>query len=224
MKKPGTYQQRSSTGKDTKEEPQWDRQEGQTRNKIKSHTHPYPPRGGGRPTDTRKIVSLRFSHRSKSSGPHVRLPSLGSAPGNWPPEHLALKASRALLQEPHRTRGNREFTLNGTHKVSHAPWHRAKAVMWQKPGLGLLLVLERLLERWEATAAHPADTDTGGGHNGEHLATWKSLLQWLAYWTISSKPWPQPTACREQCWDASGQQPTGWGQEPHKSADRPLKD
>ena len=57
------------------------------------------------------IISQRFSQRSESSEPHVRLPSLGV----WqrekePPEHLALKASGVWSQEFHRT-GETNSTL-----------------------------------------------------------------------------------------------------------------
>lgn len=55
---------------------------------------PYPP--DGQPTNWKTIISQIYSHRSKNSDPHIRLPSLGG----WhqeerPPEHLALKASMA---------------------------------------------------------------------------------------------------------------------------------
>lgn len=53
---------------------------------------------------------------------------------NWedePLEYLALKANGAWRQEPHKIRGNRDFTLKGAHKeISHARWPRAKAVIW----------------------------------------------------------------------------------------------
>ena len=43
-----------------------------------------------------KIIVQRFSHRSESSEPHVRLPSPGvSHQEDEPPDHLALKASGA---------------------------------------------------------------------------------------------------------------------------------
>ena len=60
------------------------------------------------------VISQRFSHRNESSEPHVRLSSLGV--WYWEeesPEHLALKASRAWLQELHRTGWNKDSTLGG---------------------------------------------------------------------------------------------------------------
>ena len=64
---------------------------------------PYLP---GRQPKNWKIITLqRFSHRSESTWPHLRLPSLGV--WHWPPEHLALKANRAWLQELHKSEGNR---------------------------------------------------------------------------------------------------------------------
>ena len=52
--------------------------------------------------------------RSKGSKPHIRLPSLGIL--HWedkPPEHLALKASRAYFPESQSAVGNRDSTLKG---------------------------------------------------------------------------------------------------------------
>ena len=39
---------------------------------------------------------------------------------------------------------------------------------------------------------------------------------------FGTKTWPHPTACRLQCWDASGQTTSGMGErtQPHPSADR----
>ena len=48
------------------------------------------------PTNRRIIILQKFSHRSKSSKPYIKLPSLGVL--YWEdklPEHLVLKASRA---------------------------------------------------------------------------------------------------------------------------------
>ena len=68
----------------------------------------------GQPTKWRIIILQKFSHRSESSKPHIRLPILGVQ--HWeeePPERLALKASRAWLQELSRTGGNTDSTLGG---------------------------------------------------------------------------------------------------------------
>ena len=73
---------------------------------------PYPL--GGWPQNWKKIISQRFSHMSGSSEPHIRLHPGSLALGEEePPEHLALKASIAQVQELHRTRRNRHSTLGG---------------------------------------------------------------------------------------------------------------
>ena len=103
MKKTGTYQNRSSTTKNIKNEPKGGR-ENSWYNQLQYSL-------GGWTTNWRVIVLQRFSHRSESSEPHVRLPSQGVQDLEDPQDHLALKASRAQLQEPHRIRGNRDITL-----------------------------------------------------------------------------------------------------------------
>ena len=71
---------------------------------IKSHTRQV----GDSPNQKIIITTQKFSRRSESSEPHIRIPSLGV----WhqeeePLEHLALKASRACSQEIYRTGGNK---------------------------------------------------------------------------------------------------------------------
>ena len=85
---------------------------------------PYPP--GGQPTNWKIIISQRFSHRSESSEPHVRLPSLGV----WHQEEeplVHLATSVGLECRSSTGLGETETTLlEGTHKVSHALGPRAK--------------------------------------------------------------------------------------------------
>ena len=78
-----------------------------------------------------------FSHRSESSEPHIRLPSLRI--WHWdeqPPEHLALKASGCLVQEFHRTGGNRLHSWRA-HTRFHIHWDPAQSSdstgAWAKP-------------------------------------------------------------------------------------------
>ena len=53
---------------------------------------PYPT--GGLPKNWKIIIPQKFSHRSESPEPHIRLPSLGvQQREEEPPENLALKAS-----------------------------------------------------------------------------------------------------------------------------------
>ena len=69
----------------------------------------------GRPTNWRIIILQTFSHRSESSEPHIRPPPQTGIQHQEeePPEHLALKASRARFQELHKIGGNRDLTLEG---------------------------------------------------------------------------------------------------------------
>ena len=63
---------------------------------------------GGKCQDWEKNVSQRLTYRSESSEPHIK--SLDMWIWHWEketPEHLALKASGACVQELHRTGGNR---------------------------------------------------------------------------------------------------------------------
>ena len=67
------------------------------------------------------IIPQKFTHRSESHEPHVRLPRLGV--WHWeeePAEHMALKASGVSLQEFHRTGGNRNSTLG---RCTQGPVH-----------------------------------------------------------------------------------------------------
>ena len=81
----------------------------------------------GSPTDWKLTGSQRFTHRSESSEPHIKPSHAGIC--HWekePLEHLALKASGACAQELHRTGGNRDPFLKGTHRLSSAPGPRAE--------------------------------------------------------------------------------------------------
>lgn len=54
------------------------------------------PSWGGIPTNQKLVILQSFSHRSKSSEPHITLSSQGVQNREAePPEHLALKASGA---------------------------------------------------------------------------------------------------------------------------------
>ena len=60
-----------------------------------------------------------------------------------------------------------------------------------------LLILERPLERYEATTAHLVDTDTGGSHLGELIVPYGHLLAITIL--ESSLPAPlMPLACGHQ--------------------------
>ena len=94
----------------------------------------------------------RFSHRSESSEPHIKLPSVGvQHQGDEALEHLALKGLAGLNCRSPTGLGETETPLSeGTHKISHASGPRAKqqfdrslgrTTYWSGPG-------SYLLERW----------------------------------------------------------------------------
>ena len=93
---------------------------------------------GGQPTNFKIIILQRFSHRSESSEPHIRLLSLLV----WyqeeePPEHLSLKASGAWWQELHKTWVNWRNILRGHTQGSYKLGPRGKSsdfiAAWVRP-------------------------------------------------------------------------------------------
>ena len=71
----------------------------------------------------------KFSPRSKGFKPHTGFPR----PGDKPPEHLALKVSRAYFWESQRVWEIETPLLKGKCKISDAPGPRAEAVSLKKP-------------------------------------------------------------------------------------------
>ena len=71
MERTRAYQKRCSASKDIKKKPQWDGRTGT----LAKWCNPIPP--GAQSTGWRIIILQKFSHRSDSSKPHIRLPGLG---------------------------------------------------------------------------------------------------------------------------------------------------
>ena len=68
----------------------------------------------GSTTDWKVTVAQRLTYRSESSEPDIKPPCVGI--WHWekePPNHLALKASRAYAQELHGTGGSGDHILKG---------------------------------------------------------------------------------------------------------------
>ena len=89
----------------------------------------------GSPTDWKVTGSQRLAYRSESSEPHIKLPRVGI--WHWekePPEHLALKASGACMQELHGTGEAETPFLKGTHRLSPALGPRAKQSLHRNLG------------------------------------------------------------------------------------------
>ena len=155
-------------------------QEGCNHNKIKSH-NPIPL--GWWLTNWRKITSQNSTHWSKGSESHVRLPNLGVQQREEEfPENQALKFSEVWLQDFNRSGGNRDSTLEGTHKVVCASGPSGKE-QWPHKRLNqnYWLMLEGLMQRQGAAVAHHGDKDTGSRSSGKYSLVWA-----LSKSTISS--------------------------------------
>ena len=140
---------------------------------------------------------------------------------NWRPAGLNCRNPTGL--------GERETSLlNGTHKISHAPGPRARAVISWEPGPdppagpGECPGEAGWRYRGHLAAAHHEDTDPGGRYVGEHSNRWTLCWQ-LTSWLISTKTWLHPTNCRCQCRDASCQTTNGWDTAPHPHQSRPYR-
>ena len=94
----------------------------------------------------------------------------------------------------------------------------------QKPGSDLLLILESLLERQEAPAAHPGDTGTNSSYSGEPLL-WTQMqanaFMGRALPLVHHLKHPSlELASGRRCWDASGQAGNWVWLQPHPPAER----
>ena len=113
---------------------------------------PYPP--GGQLTNWKIIILQRFSHRSESSEPHVRLPSLGGAPrafGFEGQQGLSAGAPQDWgKQRLHSWRAHTRFHVHwdpGQSSDSTGAWARSTCGSW----------------RQGSAVAHCGGKDTGGG-------------------------------------------------------------
>ena len=119
MKKTGTYQNRSSTTKNIKNEPKRGR-ENSWYNQLQYSL-------GGWTTNWRVVVLQRFSHRSESSEPHVNCPAKGSRTWKtpktiwlWRPAGLNYRSPTGLGET------ETSLLLKGTHKLPHTLGLRVK--------------------------------------------------------------------------------------------------
>ena len=139
------------------------------------------------PNQGLKLCPLHWKHGVLTTWPPLEIPGwefwvICLAPQSrvWhqeekPPKHLALKASRAWLQECHRTGGSRNTTLGGCTQGLVHTWTQGKK-QWLHRSLGqtCLLVLESLLGRQGVAVAHCRD-DTGAKGTGEYSLVWAVL-------------------------------------------------
>ena len=92
----------------------------------------------GNPQMGKISQSLRSSTWSRGPKHHTGLPSPKVVhllhQENEPPEHLALKTSRAYVWESQGAVGNTDSALKSVHKISHAPSPSTESVVWKEPG------------------------------------------------------------------------------------------
>ena len=143
---------------------------------------PYSP--GGWPTNWRIIIWQRFSHRSESSEPHIRLPSPAS--GRWAPTAFGSEGQQVLISVCHRTGGNRDFILKGckqnliytgTKDKSNSfigPWTWPTCWSWSVSWGG---------SRGGGAETYPGDKDTFGRGIREYSLAWTLLAaNILGHW------------------------------------------
>ena len=155
----------------------------------------------GQPTSW-NIIPQRFSHRSESSEPHIRLPS--QRIWLWRSVGFDCRNSTGL--------GETETSvLESTHRVSCAPGPRGKN-QWPHKRLGqtYLLVLEGLLRRRGAAVAHCGDKDMGGGSSEKYSLVW-TLLEATIF---SPRPGPSQQSAGSSAGTPQAKQPTGWEHSP----------
>ena len=152
-----------------------------------------------------------FTHRSESSEPHVRFPSLGV----WhqeeePPEHLALKTSGLVFRRSTGWRETETPLFEGTHKVSCAlgPW--AKQWLHRSLGQTYLWVLEALLGRRGSAVAHCRGKDTGGRDAMQFSSEWAPLVVTI----LALRPGPTQQPEGSSAGTPQAKQPTAWEHRP----------
>ena len=96
----------------------------------------------GSSTDWKLTGSQRLTYRSESSEPHIKPSHVGdAAQGERAPEHLALKASGACVQELHRTGENRDSILKRHTQTVACTESQGKANAPREAGSNLTAVL-----------------------------------------------------------------------------------
>ena len=163
------------------------------------------------------IISQSFSHRSESSEPHIRLPSLGAwrwaedPSGIWRFEGQWGFSTAAPQdwgkQRLHSWRAHTRFNVQwgpGQSSDSTGAWARPTCASWRVSwgegiGGGSLWGQGHW---WWTPQGIPIGVSSPGGRQ------------------FGTETWPHPTTCRLQCWDTSGQTTNRVGTEPHPSADR----
>ena len=153
----------------------------------------------GQQTDWRINIFQRFSHRSRGSELHVRLPSLGSSTGRWDTRAFGFESHQGLIAEATQDWEGRRLCSWRSYARSRMHGDQGQKQKLDKNlDQTYLLVLESLLERWgwlRLTLGH-----------GHWCLTYLGLFscRQLTSWLISPEIWAHSTAYRCECWDASG--------------------
>ena len=161
---------------------------------------PYPR--GAWPTNWKTVTPQKFSYRSESPEPHVRLPSLEVQQQEEEPQRIWLWRPAGFDHRNSTGLGKAETPLlEGWHKIVCAPEPRGKK-QWPHKRLGpnYLLVIEGLLQRCGVAVAHCGDKDTGS-RSVEYSLVWA-----LPEAAISPTLQPVGTSAGTPL----AMQPTGW--------------
>ena len=88
------------------------------------------------PQNGRIITTAEIPSTQKVTGlsPTSGNPAQGSCTRKTSPQNVALKVSRACIQESQRTWEIETWHLKSEHKISHALSPNAQAVIWKEPG------------------------------------------------------------------------------------------
>ena len=125
-----------------------------------------------------KVISQRFSHRSKSPKPHIRFITLGV--WYWeeePPEHVVLKVSGGWAQKLHRSGRNTKYTPGGYTQGFMCTGSQGKEGPHKNLGQSYLWILKGLQGKQEAPVAHCGGSTLEAevpGNNQQCELPWRS--------------------------------------------------
>ena len=212
---PESTQKRYSISKHIKKKPRDGR-----RGALIIQSNLIPPRWATHRLDNNyitKVLPQEWQLWALHQGPQPKGPALG---GGGPQSILLWKPGGldCRLRETKGTMGKRLNSWRAKIR-SYTHWNPGQK-HWFHRSLGqtYLLVFESLLGRWQV--------------GGSYISHWvlKLVVDIVAIyvnsswrptsWVLDTKTWPHTTACRLQCWDASGQPTHKPEIQPQLSADR----
>ena len=211
MERTRAYQKRCSASKDIKKKPQWDGRTGT----LAKWCNPIPP--GAQSTGWRIIILQKFSHRSDSSKPHIRLPGLGGLA--WgrggAPRAFGFEGQQGLIAGAPGDWEKQRLHSWKAHTGSFTCWDPGQT-QWIYRSLSrtYLLVLEGLLGRRGVAVALSGSVDTGGGDFWECSATWTLKVADIWLGSSASRPGPTQKPVGSSAGTTQAKQQTGWEHRP----------